>query len=135
MRLIDADALCEKWLCLIGDFKASDFVYAIDIAPTIEAKPIQHGRWLHRVYREYNSITSHTSLSIAFYKCSVCGHCSGADIDNYCPHCGAKMDKDWEEPEINPCRGCADYDGQGGCKSNGGCGAKMDEVEEDNGGI
>lgn len=28
----------------------------------------------------------------------------------------------WEEPEINPCRGCEDYDGKGGCKSNGGCG-------------
>ena len=33
---------------------------------------------------------------------------------------------DVEEPEINPCRGCTDYDGQGGCKSNGGCGAKME---------
>ena len=32
----------------------------------------------------------------------------------------------WEEPEINPCRGCTDYDGHGGCKSNGGCGARMD---------
>lgn len=29
---------------------------------------------------------------------------------------------EWEEPEINPCRGCMDYDGNGGCKSNGGCG-------------
>ena len=37
---------------------------------------------------------------------------------------------EWQEPEINHCRGCDDYDGQGGCKSNGGCGAKMDEVEE-----
>ena len=35
-----------------------------------------------------------------------------------------KVEK-WEEPEINPCRGCDDYDGRGGCKSNGGCGAKM----------
>lgn len=34
-----------------------------------------------------------------------------------------------EESEINPCRGCEDYDGKGGCKSNGGCGAKMDEKE------
>ena len=32
-----------------------------------------------------------------------------------------------EEPEINPCRGCLDYDGKGGCKSNGGCGAKIGE--------
>lgn len=33
-----------------------------------------------------------------------------------------KMDKEWEEPEINPCRGCKDYNGRGGCLSNGGCG-------------
>ena len=39
-RLIDADAQREKWLCLIGDFKASDFVYSIDIAPTIDAVPV-----------------------------------------------------------------------------------------------
>lgn len=30
--------------------------------------------------------------------------------------------EEFEEPEINPCRGCEDYDGYGGCKSNGGCG-------------
>jgi hypothetical protein len=33
----------------------------------------------------------------------------------------ARVDE-WEEPEINPCRGCDDYDGRGGCKSAGGCG-------------
>lgn len=34
---------------------------------------------------------------------------------------------DWEEPEINPCRGCTDYVGQGGCTSNGGCAAERRE--------
>ena len=38
MRLIDADALREKWLCLQGhDFSPSSFVYSIDNAPTIDA--------------------------------------------------------------------------------------------------
>lgn len=37
---------------------------------------------------------------------------------------GGAIIEDWEEPEINPCRGCTDYDGQGGCKSNGACGDK-----------
>ena len=41
-RLIDADALRDNWLCLIGDdFKASDFVRAIDEQPTAEAIPIE----------------------------------------------------------------------------------------------
>lgn len=35
--------------------------------------------------------------------------------------------EDLEEPEINPCRGCKDYDGQGGCKSNGGCGEMIED--------
>ena len=45
---------------------------------------------------------------------------------------GQKNDKDaskCEELEINPCRGCEDYDGKGGCLSNGGC-ANVNEVEE-----
>jgi hypothetical protein len=37
-----------------------------------------------------------------------------------------EADDDWEEPEINPCRGCDDYDGRGGCKSHGGCGAERE---------
>jgi hypothetical protein len=35
-----------------------------------------------------------------------------------------------EEPEINPCRGCDDYDGRGGCKSHGGCGTESCEEDE-----
>ena len=66
----------------------------------------------------------------SLWRCSVCGE-TQCCYDNYRGNCGAKMGKDeWEEPEINPCRGCNDYDGRGGCKSNGGCGAKMDEVGE-----
>lgn len=47
--------------------------------------------------------------------------------DFYCAW-GEKEEDAYEEPEINPCRGCEDYDGEGGCLSNGGCGVKMDEV-------
>ena len=68
------------------------------------------------------------------YKCSVCGEYATQEYGltepifwRYCPNCGALMDKNWEEPEINPCRGCRDYDGRGGCKSNGSC--ARDEVE------
>lgn len=66
--------------------------------------------------------------------CSICRAILEGDADKcrnnyYCYHCGAKMDEDeWqepEEPEINPCRGCADYEGYGRCKSNGGCGADL----------
>ncbi len=88
---------------------------------------VQHGRWTRYEYSTNNR----------WRKCSVCGkgdeyinEFGFVAIRNYCPNCGAKMDDNWEEPAINPCRGCKDYDGKGGCISNGGCGAKMDEVEK-----
>ena len=87
----------------------------------IEIGIIRHGHWIEE-----------RSIGDCCYKCSECGFIRDAyllEIGNYCPQCGAKMDDDWEEPEINPCRGCTDYDGQGGCKSNGGCGAKRNGVE------
>ena len=59
-------------------------------------------------------------------ECSLCGewypHASIARNQlNFCPNCGADMRPQFEEPEINPCRGCEDYDGKGGCKTKGGC--------------
>lgn len=72
---------------------------------------VRHGHWITAIY--------------PLFTCSECG-ATYRDIGydyHFCPSCGVKMDKgEWEEPEINPCRGCIDYDGQGGCKSNGGCG-------------
>jgi hypothetical protein len=45
----------------------------------------------------------------------------------------SKMEEqEYAEPEINPCRGCSDYDGEGGCKSSGACGAKMENDNETN---
>ena len=38
----------------------------------------------------------------------------------------AKMDG----PIITPCRGCSDYDGYGGCRSEGGCSMAKMEVQE-----
>lgn len=41
-RLIDADALREKWLCLQGhDFSPSSFVYSIDNESTVDAVPVE----------------------------------------------------------------------------------------------
>lgn len=146
MRLIDADAL------LNSTDKESVHAWEIALAPTIEAEPteeqvkeycrkrclvvvdselfnemksrwsretVKHGHWIDHQYKNY---------PIGRYECSVCGAYHDIDWKN-CPDCGAKMDEDWEEPEINPCRGCTDYDGQGGCKSNGGCGAERRDNE------
>lgn len=89
----------------------------------------RRGRWIE----EYSA--NHFQA-----KCSACGESTlyGITYDlegnayymNYCPNCGAKMDDNWEEPAINPCRGCEDYDGRGGCISKGGCEARMEGEEK-----
>ena len=81
----------------------------------------KHGKWTRHVLKNANVPWG--------YDCSSCGawFIVGEDTVEkyyYCPNCGARMGDDWEEPEINPCRGCDDYDGRGGCKSHGGCGAE-----------
>ncbi len=92
---------------------------ALDRVPSAE----KHGKWVDIPHNRFR------------HKCSECKnfapsyYCGDENLTDYCPNCGAKMDDDWEEPEINPCRGCDDYDGRGGCKSHGGCGAERSEDE------
>ena len=85
MRLIDADDLVEKrydadyW----SDCQDPDWVVDwedIENAPTIEAEPVVHGRWIHDI----NNL----------YGCSECMEretMSPKKLKNYCPNCGAKM--------------------------------------------
>ena len=88
MRLIDADALIWNF----GEVddngaKRWDFFVTADEmreVSTVDAVPVRHGRW---VWNDYGGIGN--------YHCSECGNiciCNG-DYD-YCPNCGARMDKD-----------------------------------------
>lgn len=96
MRMIDADAFTEKY----GDYYAEEgpewgFIgkvgQLISEQPTIEAKPVRHGRWIlcedqHGVDNDNNNYA---------YFCSQCHyqdvHSKYAKV-NFCWHCGAKMD-------------------------------------------
>ena len=85
MRLIDADALLRifnpmEWDCTKID--ASTVVGEIRTAPTIEAAPVVHGRWIP--IHEYEN-----------KRCSVCRTVfSDFTLGYYCAHCGARMDGD-----------------------------------------
>ncbi len=106
-RLIDANALREKWLCLQGhDFSPSSFVYSIDNAPTVDAVPVRHGSW--RMDEDPHD---------GDCRCTACGICNDAmhernhDLLNAltgnkwwtfyhcCPNCGAKMDGERKEKD------------------------------------
>ena len=93
-RLIDADALIEELIkCessiypitseLILGVKSGyrKAIVQVEHAPTIEAEPVKHGEWVS------------LEADIGLFACSNCGHKILRAECNYCPKCGAKMDK------------------------------------------
>ena len=96
MRLIDADALtqlhCEGCSEDVRAICKDDPVCAslmwVTEAPTIEAEPVRHGRWVASDPDDHGCVK---------HICSECGKYRlymWSDYVNcdYCPNCGAKMD-------------------------------------------
>ena len=81
MRLIDAD---EIKLPNDLPYKASVKRVLIQ-APTVDAEPVVHGKWLVLGQRTYGGGRCYT------HYCSECGR-HGFDDYERCPNCGAKMD-------------------------------------------
>lgn len=90
MRLVDADALMREFAKFVRASNNSDFaddptwndaVSLLGSAPTIEAEPIKHGRWVETDRDDP-----------CYYACSLCGKRSDFK-EHYCPNCGAKMDE------------------------------------------
>ena len=96
MRLIDADALLPmmKYATIdneIGVFPIkigfNAIAKVINEAPTVDAEPVRHGRWIP------------VEDDDMFCYCSECGtHEYKETIEvlhyDYCPYCGAKMDEE-----------------------------------------
>lgn len=88
-RLIDADALKkgnERLLhCDFPYLSEMTLEELIDEAPTINAEPVRHGKWIGYAGTIGN-------------ECSVCGKwidvLQGTSEMNYCPNCGARMDEE-----------------------------------------
>lgn len=62
-------------------------------APTIEAEPVRHGRWIPTEYDSY----ADGSPVWDKYECSECGHEHSGEEDTltaFCPDCGADMRED-----------------------------------------
>ena len=98
MRLIDADALkeviCDNVYPVTDFFNSRDYGMfwtggiekAINEAPTIDAKPVKHGKWTITEVFDFKNMT-----------CSSCGwlyeyHAGMEEEWNYCPNCGARME-------------------------------------------
>lgn len=92
-RLIDADALMPMMKYATTDSEIGVFpikigfnaiAKVIENAPTVDATPVRHGKWIDR----------NGAIVAPFwerYECSECGVMSGNN--KYCPNCGARMDE------------------------------------------
>ena len=75
-RLVDADAYKKEMKCAWPD----DWEYVLDDMPTIEADTVRHGKWI---------MVDH------LWQCDKCHTRQNEKTPtNYCPNCGAKMDKE-----------------------------------------
>jgi len=90
MRLIDADALREEVLYdnTFENDTVNYYLGVIDDQPTIDAEPVRHGKWMEK--RETSK------FHVRYFECSECRAASYRYQTrmNYCPNCGAKMDRE-----------------------------------------
>ena len=96
MRLIDADKLKAKAITLKPyEYRQRTMMvvetHDIDHTPTVD--PVKHGQWIARTIVINNGTKSKTKIYTQC-KCSVCGALFGGKSDNFCYHCGAKMDEE-----------------------------------------
>lgn len=94
MRLIDANSLIEYWL-QNGEneyvYDTNAFIESVDNAPTVDAEPVRHGRWV----MESDGGTRCSSCKKKVHD-TTNGCYEPVDLSEmpYCPKCGAKMDGD-----------------------------------------
>lgn len=81
MRLIDADALPKYTGYALS---ADEVAMAVENAPTIDAVPVRHGRWINEQWTKDTVLIGVT-----------CSNCMIVEdrFYKYCPNCGAKMDE------------------------------------------
>ena len=77
-RAEEANMTGDRAACVTWD----DAVILIKSVPPVDAVPVRHGKW-RKYYTE----------PPFFLRCSECGH-PARIASNYCPDCGAKMDKE-----------------------------------------
>ena len=69
---------------------ACDWMVFIDKEPAADVVEVRHGRW-----KSTGVLVGLMNFEY-FYRCTACGRRGGDTKTNYCPHCGALMDKEEE---------------------------------------
>ena len=94
-RLIDAEAFLKTEIDRCGSAPlvgtcTSDNEYLSDRlkkAPTIEAKPVVHGRWIG------SNVTYCSHCERSYMDVADADSWESSDIPDFCPYCGAQMDE------------------------------------------
>ena len=94
-RLIDADAIVEYVRKYSPISDGADLLETwLEDAPTVDAVPVRHGRWIKKRY--WSEGVGMGERYGYYYSCSKCGNlvCGGYDEcgKKYCDECGARMD-------------------------------------------
>ena len=87
-RPIDADAYLKK-VCTYNETGCGSCKLQTKCPvdePTMDAVPVRHGHW---IFNPKDAL----EMMLTLPKCSECG-AESADGGNYCPNCGARMDKE-----------------------------------------
>lgn len=94
MKLIDVNDVKAALLGWDTDPTDEEIEFALDRIPTVDAVKVVHGQWMNKTkVWEKDSFCEFVDERV---DCSVCGHIfwhGSAATYNYCPNCGAKMDK------------------------------------------
>lgn len=108
MRLIDADAAIDMVNGILDldkyyrphaksrNVPIDEVIDRIELTPTIDAVPVRHGHWQITDAYPHNVHCSVCHKRFAQTQWAVWG--DGSLPRNYCPHCGARMDGDRDEP-------------------------------------
>ena len=99
---IERDKIFSVWRSIPAPASVTSLAAAISQTPSADVAPVRHGRWIEDE-RTYPGPGLKNNL------CSACGEVAGAWKEglepgrkwDYCPNCGAKMDRKEDEHETD----------------------------------
>lgn len=108
-KYIEREALINAIATSTEPFTTGLVFRAINNQPAADVAPVRRGHWIPIYASELTGWNPEFAGCdpIAGYKCSRCGNeaifnCNDVFVlSNYCPNCGAKMDKEEESCKIN----------------------------------
>ena len=98
-QMFSDDIICAVGTDFLNDIAGSEnkmlfeIIEAIKSAPTADVAEVRHGEWINE--REHSVLISGKTIEWDSKRCSECGY-KQPHKTNYCPNCGAKMDKECE---------------------------------------